>query len=100
MISQVMEPPCFHLGETVFGVGNFFFFFRSANHPEATNISSPAILISPINQPVSEEKQVDGQQTEGEEKERKICVDGDDVEFTDPLMVTYLRLQLHFSLNT
>ena len=71
-------------------IGDFLFVFRSANHPEATNISSPAILISPINQPVSEEKQ-DGQ-AEGEEKERKICVDGDDVEFTDPLMITYLRL--------
>ena len=66
------------------------FVFRSANHPEATNISSPAILISPINQPVSVEKP-DGQ-AEGKEKERKICVDGDDVEFTDPLMITYLRL--------
>ena len=79
-----------------FVVDIFILVFRSANHPEATNISSPAILISPINQPVSEEKQVDGQQTEGEEKERKICVDGDDVEFTDPLMVTYLRLRSTF----
>jgi len=88
-----LAPTCLTLGDFT-SHGASLLASRSANHPEATNISSPAILISPINQPVSEEKQDDGQQTEGEEKERKICVDGDDVEFTDPLMVTYLRDRL------
>lgn len=52
---------------------------------------SPAVLISPIDQPGSKEKQ-DGK-AEGEEEGRKICVDGDDIEFTGPLLVTFLRLQ-------
>jgi len=86
-----LAPACLTLGDFT-SHGASLLLSRSANHPEATNISSPAILISPINQPVSEEKQ-DGQ-AEGEEKERKICVDGDDVEFTDPLMITYLRDRL------
>lgn len=90
-------PPCFHPGKTestflVFS-GWRTFLFRSANHPEATNITSPAILISPIDQPGSKENQ-DGQ-AEGEEEGegRKICVDGDDIEFSGPLLVTFLRLQ-------
>ena len=90
-------PPCFHPGKTestflVFS-GWRTFLFRSANHPEATNITSPAILISPIDHPGSVENQ-DGQ-AEGEEEGegRKICVDGDDIEFSGPLLVTFLRLQ-------
>jgi len=90
-LTASLAPACLTLGDFT-SHGASLLLSRSANHPEATNISSPAILISPINQPVSEEKQ-DGQ-AEGEEKERKICVDGDDVEFTDPLMITYLRDRL------
>ena len=92
-----MVPPCFHPGKTESTVVVFSgwrtFLFRSANHPEATNITSPAILISPIDQPGSKENQ-DGQ-AEGEEEGegRKICVDGDDIEFSGPLLVTFLRLQ-------
>ena len=90
-------PPCFHPGKTestflVFS-GWRTFLFRSANHPEATHITSPAILISPIDQPGSKENQ-DGQAEGKEEGEgRKICVDGDDIEFSGPLLVTFLRLQ-------
>ena len=91
-----MVPPCFHPGKTestflVFS-GWRTFLFRSANHPEATNITSPAILISPIDQPGSKENQDGPAEGEEEGEGRKICVDGDDIEFSGPLLVTFLRL--------
>jgi len=88
-----LAPSCLSLGDFT-SHGASLLSSRSANHPEATNITSPAILISPIDQPGSKENQ-DGQ-AEGEEEGegRKICVDGDDIEFSGPLLVTFLRDRL------
>ena len=96
-----MVLPCFHPGKKArvpFCATIREKCFRSANHPEAVNITSPSILLSPIDQPVSMENR-DGQ-AEEEGEERKICVDGDDIEFSGPLLVTYLRLQPNLPLTS
>ena len=99
-----MVLPCCYLGKRTFWkeivapfwnealiIINITYIFRSAKHPEATNISSPSIVISPINQvqakPDGEAEGEDPDEGEG----RKICVDGDDIEFSGPLLVTYLK---------
>jgi len=85
-----LAPSCLSLGDFT-SHGASLLSSRSANHPEATNITSPTILISPIDHPGSMENQ---DKKEGEEGGRTICVDGDDIEFSGPLLVTYLRDRL------
>jgi len=81
-----LAPLCTTLGDFT-SYGASLMDSRSANHPGATNITSPAILISPIVQPEIEEQE----NVLNEEEGRKICVDGDDIEFSGPLMITFLK---------
>ena len=81
-----LAPLCTTLGDFT-SYGASLMDSRSASHPGATNITSPAILISPIVQPEREEQE----NVVNEEEGRKICVDGDDIEFSGPLMITFLK---------
>merc|ERR1712013_686511 len=68
------------------GQGIFSSWFGGQKVEEKTK-TLPALLISPIVQPERGEQENELNEEEG----RKICVDGDDIEFSGPLMITFLK---------